>query len=160
MKKSAKKIAAVAAPAVTYTRDEIVSRCFSFLVDDIERRVVIEKETVATWAIRLTEEDPSRAFEWSNDAFRAAARVKVGKTVLAWIEAGKQNSVDEYSSTPSCEKIIRGIRDHLYGEVVRKAKWPDRSTSVQSNEMSLEINAEMAEMLEKLDRAIERMEEA
>ena len=52
------------------------------------------------------------------------------------------------------------VREILHGEVMRAAKWPERSTSVPSNEISLCVMAQKAEWLERLDNAVEYMKEA
>ena len=84
------------------------------------------------------EENPAYAFEWSYEAFKAAARIHVGKSLLYWTEK------DEATA----EKIIDFVKDM----VLRGARYPERSTSVQSNEMKREIISVYAELLDVASR--------
>ena len=82
-------------------------------------------------------ENPAYAFEWSHDAFRAAARVQVGMNIRAWVK---------YEEA-SAEKIM----DQVRRQVLHGAQYPERSTSMQSNIIKQEIVAVWAELLAKED---------
>jgi hypothetical protein len=79
--------------------------------------------------------DPAYAFEWSQNAFKGAARVQVGKTLLAWLD-------HEGATTESIMKEVQST-------VVRGARWPEHSTSQQSNLIKTEIVAVYAELLDR-----------
>lgn len=145
----------VAAPVIIETRDVKAARRFEYLEDELASTISQSSAEIAKWSERLSS-DPASAFEWSTNAFKAAGAHRAATWVKEMVEAGKEP--DEYTSAPPVEKIIKAVRDYLYVEVVRKARWPDRSTSAPSNEMSLLINAAMADWLEKIDRMIERIE--
>jgi hypothetical protein len=87
--------------------------------------------------------DPAHAFEWSQKAFESAGRQRAGQTVLAWIQTVHKNK-PELDDDGVAALVIAEITQ----TVVRKAKWPDRSTSTPSNEMSLYTNAAFAEYLD------------
>lgn len=80
-------------------------------------------------------DNPANAFEWSALAFRAAARVHVGRIIETWLS-------DKFTKfTP--EIIMREVE----ATVVHCARFPERSTSVQANTMHQEINSVWAELL-------------
>ena len=100
------------------------------------------------WRMRF-EKDPAYALEWASNAFKDAARHNVATAIIAWVEALRKEK-DEYTTRTSSQ-VLRIIVDELRGEVHRKAKYPDRSTSVTSNEMSLCMNSARAEWVEWLE---------
>lgn len=89
--------------------------------------------------------DPAYAFEWSgNGAFAAAAKLHVGKTLQAWLTNTKDSVVDTDK-----EEAATSIMNEVNRMVVRAARWPERSTSVQSNVMKQEIASVWAELVAK-----------
>jgi hypothetical protein len=76
--------------------------------------------------------DPAYAFEWSHEAFVAAGRVNAAGLALTDVTA---------------EQFLR----HAKAEMFRKTLWPERSTSVQSNEMSRCKVAALAELVERVE---------
>jgi hypothetical protein len=88
--------------------------------------------------------DPSYAFSWGAEAFKAAARHKVALQIQAWIRSTNTDA--------TFEERLASIIKELRAEVMRKAKWPEHSTSATSNLMALEMNSANAEMLETLER--------
>jgi len=94
--------------------------------------------------------DPAHTFEWDgSSAFDQAARLKVNQEFLGWVKSA-QNSANEYAK-PSSLAILKEVRGLLFDEVVRKARWPEHSTSFSSNEMSRCVLAHRTAMLVKLD---------
>ena len=87
--------------------------------------------------------DPAHAFEWSSKAFEAAGRQRAGQTVLAWVQTVHKNEPDLND-----DEVAVMVIAEITNTVVRKAKWPDRSTSVPSNEMSIYTNAAFADYLD------------
>jgi hypothetical protein len=97
------------------------------------------------------EKDPARAFEWSSDSFKQAARDSVAKTVLAYLERFRADDI--YSlKTPQAQLEI--ILKEFAAETMRNAKWPEHSTSPTSNYMSLCMMSARAEWVEHLEEAI------
>lgn len=117
---------------------------------DLERA----EQSLIDFSAKL-QRDAVYALEWSADIFKQAAASGMAKLLLSYITNFR--NADQYT-LPSSERIIRIIRHELYAEVLRRAKWPEHSTSVQSNEMALALNARRAEWLESFDRAIEAIE--
>lgn len=149
--------ASAPAPRIVKTREEKALGLLEFIQAGANKMVVDSQNELNVFTEKLTS-DPSYAFEWSYSAFQAAAKNKTAKDILALIDRGLKSMVDEYVATSSPEKVIRYVRAYLYGEVLRGAKWPERSTSVQSNQMKTELTAQRGEWLETFDRYIERIE--
>jgi hypothetical protein len=102
------------------------------------------------FAARLTK-DPSNAFEWSHGTFEQAARNHVAKHIMGSIKWFRDRAgEDEYSTTADLD-IVQHLRKSFFEVVVRGARWPERSTSVQSNEIKKVLVARYAEWLVKLD---------
>lgn len=81
---------------------------------------------------------PAYAFEWSNNALQAAAEKEFGEMLLAW------------TATPDAQ--VPAILDQVRYLVTCKARFPERSTSMVSNEMSLCRMAVMAQWLDNHER--------
>jgi hypothetical protein len=103
--------------------------------------------------------DPSYAFEWSASAFQAAAKLNVASHLNAIIEKVKSKSSDEYLTTADPIAVITTIKTILLDDVIRGARFPEKSTSLQSNAMATEIIAAKAEYLERITRLLERLED-
>jgi hypothetical protein len=111
------------------------------------------QEHLDRWRERFAQ-DPVNAFSWSKETFETAARKRSAEEIIGWIYRIKENNTDEYAA-PSDLKVLQVMRSELFKEVVRGAKWPERSTSPQSNEMATCLTAKRAEWLEKIDRKFE-----
>jgi len=106
-------------------------------IENFARELVNDAEGGLSRFAESFSQNPAYAFEWSSQAFRAAARLQVGKSLLAWMEG----------EPTSAEKIM----DQVRGFVLRGAQYPERSTSMQSNLMKQEVVAVWAELLSKED---------
>ena len=149
-----KVVEQVRAPAPPATWEDRLVRIIETANHDVEYAKKVCDAFVERFNTR-----PSDALSWSSDTFKQAARYDVAKTILAWIEQAKEQG-DEYCAGRSAKEVIMQVREILHGEVMRAAKWPERSTSVPSNEISLCVMAQKAEWLERLDNVVERMKEA
>lgn len=85
--------------------------------------------------------DPANALEWSSDIFAAAGKLQVAVYVLEVLTMERAEPV-----TDLAEKLVKSLKE----EALRKARWPERSTSIPSNEMSLSLNAARAEFITDL----------
>jgi hypothetical protein len=110
------------------------------------------QEHLDKWSERFAK-DPVDAFSWSKEIFEAAARKRSAEEIVTWINIVKENT-DEYAA-PSDLKILQMVRRNLFREVMHGAKWPERSTSPQSNEMAACLMAKRAEWLENIDHKFE-----
>lgn len=77
------------------------------------------------------DKDPARACEWSKDLFMAAARKQVASLVLAIVEHYQR----DYKDGLPPAQVIAAIRKELLAIVIRKARWPEHSTSPTHNYM-------------------------
>lgn len=105
-------------------------------------------ERVAKFAASLVA-DPARTFEWSREEFDAAADVKVGVMIQAAVTSLRERG-DEYDALSSI-RIAEMIKEDLLREVIRAARYPERSTSVQSNEIARSIAQSRAKVLEDMN---------
>jgi hypothetical protein len=94
--------------------------------------------------------DSAHAFEWSATSFENAARLKMIKLVESYLD---HDHVKQQA--PRCQLEI--MRGEFKAEVLRRAKWPECSTSPTSNFMNLCVNAARAEWLETIEKAIDRI---
>ena len=81
------------------------------------------------------EKDASYAFEWSQAAFAAAAEIEVGRIIVAAMESGT---------------TAEAIKSNALDQALRGARYPARSTSVQSNLMEQEVAAVWAKVYERI----------
>jgi hypothetical protein len=142
-------------PKVVKTPEVKATECLDRMTQECEWDINHSKKHIEEWKLRL-DKNPASAFEWSRESFEAAARFEVAHIVKRYVEEGK--SIKDDYTTPSDVEIIKTLRTIFYEDVLRRAKWPSRSTSVQSNEMELTLTARKAEWLEKFDNAIARIE--
>lgn len=84
--------------------------------------------------------DPSYELSWGGDAFRAAARLKVFKSVQTYLNDQDKLAADEVK--------IENVRKEAYNNVIRGAKHPARSTSPCSNLMEQEVTVAWSDVLE------------
>jgi hypothetical protein len=85
------------------------------------------------------------ALSWSQNTFKAAAFLEFAQTIQAQVKhveaQGKGTEVER------CTAIVR----HWTNECVRKARWPEHSTSATSNLIAEFRTAAMAEFASKFD---------
>src|SRR5262245_32723191 len=117
----------------------------------------IAQGDLSKWQAKF-ESDPAYAFSWSSDAFVSAAKAAVAKYVIEVIDAQRE-PVDEYT-VKTDEQVLKVLREGFYAAVLRGAKWPERSTSMPSNEMASQLVAQKAEWLEKFDNHLARLNRA
>ena len=154
-KRNLKIVAPAPAPKPVLTRSAKAAESLASLKQYAEWGVKSGERELAEFATRFAK-DPAHALSWSSNTFENAARYSMNKEVLEHI-ARLSEPQDEYT-TRSDEEVIRVMQREFAREVLRNAKWPERSTSPTSNEMSLRMMSARAEWLEKLDNHIERIE--
>lgn len=108
---------------------------FVNLAANLKAQINAAEATLTKWQTRLVE-DPSYAFQWSSDAFKAAATLEVLRPVVAAIENGAK-----------LEDIVK----HVNSQALRAARYPERSTSAQSNIISQDRGSVWAELAEQLE---------
>ena len=101
------------------------------LKQSLESDLKLENEHLIRWINRF-KEDPSDAFEWSDDAYRSAARIRVSEHLLRLINKGV-----------AADLILKVVTEL----VERGARYPERSTSIGSNHIEREITAAYAFVL-------------
>lgn len=114
---------------------------FETLTHFADRLVRNAERDLTAWKEKL-EKNPAYAFEWSSNAFQAAAELEVGKTVQAWLKMAVTSKRTE-------ERLLKDIMDEVRGCVIRGARWPQHSSSPQSNEMKTTVISVWAELLMK-----------
>lgn len=98
-----------------------------------DRMVVTGKDLVERFKDRLAQ-NPANAFEWSGDAFKGAAFIQVGSELAS---VNTDVEIDE-------------IIAYALQRVMGAARYPARSSSMQSNLMEQEIGAAWAHAHERL----------
>lgn len=102
--------------------------------------------------------DPAGAFEWSSNAFDAAASLKVADQIDELVR-NLEDRGDEYTRYSSLQ-IMRIVTKELDRSVKRYTRSPARSTSMQSNLIEQSIAAAQAKLLDTLERGFEFSEVA
>jgi len=110
------------------------------------------KRQIARFAEKLNE-DPLSAFSWSKETFDAAARHWVARTVLDYVKTLREQGDDYERKTD--KQIVECICREFKDEILNKARFPERSTSPQSNETALCKNAAMASWLIHVEQKFE-----
>ncbi len=87
------------------------------LIQALEYKISLVKNSLDQWKEKF-EKNPSYAFEWSNDAFKAAAHLELYSIVLHQLKDG-------------CS--IDALLDDLHDRILYKSSYPSMSTSVPSN---------------------------
>jgi hypothetical protein len=121
---------------------------FESLHIQCECDVKFAQEECDKWAAKFTA-DPAYAFEWAQGPMAQAARLSVNKFVLAVLDF-EDGSMKEKTPRERVEVVCRELQQ----EVMRNAKWPSRSTSSVSNDMSLCMMSARADMLEKVEQCL------
>lgn len=114
---------------------------FETLTHFADRLVQNAERDLTAWKEKL-EKNPAYAFEWSSRTFQAAAELEVGKTVQAWLKMAETSEHTE-------ERLLKDIMDEVKARVIRGARWPQHSSSPQSNEMKTIVISVWAELLMK-----------
>ena len=112
---------------------------FALAVDNAKSAA---QTTLTKFSVRFAT-DPAYALSWSADVFVAAARMKITREIEAWMQPGESDA--------SFSDRLAIVADELRREVLRRAKHPEHSTSMPSNEMALAENAARAEWLETIE---------
>jgi hypothetical protein len=137
------------------TREAAFDRALYGFVLDTRHSVQLLNERLAKWAEDF-KANPARALEWSADTFKAAGRLKVANHVIAIVEfAESKRQEDPVYGASSSEQVLVSILKEIRAATIHMAKYPERSTSVPSNELSICVMAAYAETLEKVERAVE-----
>jgi len=100
--------------------------------------------------------DPAYALSWSQKVFDFAARKKVCEYVINFFEQMEKKDIYEL---PTPRKMLEILREGMTDEVLRKARWPEHSTSETSNLMSTMTNAAWADFFAKDTETTERIED-
>ena len=117
----------------------------------LERIEFLSKEFLSSAKPRLAkfraslDNDPHYAFSWGSDAIKAAALHDVGTTLRGYITKVRENHSDWTD-----DQVADCIVVELEAELLRKARWPDSSTSEISNVISRERNAALAEFVSRM----------
>lgn len=111
--------------------------------EDIERC----KAACAAWAVKFNS-NPAYELAWSQGVFADAARLATATTVRDILTIAND---DPYEGDNRLRRV-RHLRDWLRDGVMSKARSPERSTSPQSNEVSLHTMSQQAEWLQKIER--------
>jgi len=126
-----------------------------YMLESLKRRLEREKES-ATNAIHGFAErfavNPANALEWSDKVFTYAAMKEACEGIESFIR--RQEEKDMYE-VPSSRKLLDMVQDMLLEETLNRAQYPESSTSVPSNLMSLRRNAARAEWCRRVRDAIE-----
>jgi hypothetical protein len=141
-------VAPVTPPSPAVVADHLLESIKKTALDNLAQA----KSVIERFQAKLSE-NAAYAFEWSRDAFEAAAQQKVAWEVLYYAERASENG-DEYTA-PSSLRVVQAIRNELEREVLHAARCPSRSTSPQSNEMTLTLASRRAEMLDLINRRLE-----
>ena len=98
----------------------------------------LNQETINSFAIRVVNE-PAKAFEWSNDSFRAFAFLQIRQIVIA--------QLDETEDCQPTMETLENLIARFQGRVITNATYPSHSTSPTSNLIAQYTLAAYAELL-------------
>lgn len=107
------------------------------ILDELQQRI-------DTWTVEL-KANPFHAMSWGSDVARNAARIDV----LKWVLEGINSMQRDLEPMPAAE-ILQTLAKEAREDVMRKAKYPDYSTSPISNLMSLMRNSALSEFEQDL----------
>lgn len=141
------------------TKEETIRQTMEYFVETIESRLKFSKKDLDEFAAKFAE-NPLRALEWSADTFKKAAEFEAASIVKIMYDHQLEQRKNEQYLAKTDLQILESIRDRFREEVIRKAKWPDRSSSVPSNEVSIYLNSAKAEWLETLDQFVKKIRKA
>lgn len=111
------------------------------LADEFQR---MSRERLEAFAIAFAK-DPQYAFSWGEPAIKAAAQKHVGDMLTDYIARVRANQ-PEWDD----EKVADCIVNELTAELIRKARWPEHSTSQISNLIAQERTAHIAEFVARM----------
>lgn len=110
------------------------------LMERLKNNIKFKQDAIAKFQKNLSE-DPQYAFQWGDDAMRAAAIISVSHWALRMLG-------DEYS----VEDLIKRLND----SIMSNAKFPKQSTSQVSNIAEIYKTMAMAEVAEIANEHKER----
>jgi hypothetical protein len=134
------------------TREVQFDDYLDYLMREIDSENKFHREAVVKFASDV-QDDPLRALEWSKDVFTRAAKLAVGKDVMARVAECRQRG-DSYDR-PSSETIIGWVKQALHEEMLRGAKYPSHSTSPQANEVQTCKTAAFADLYDRIVRHLD-----
>lgn len=146
-------------PVVKKTKDEVIKEVMENITYEIEVSIRWCKKEIDAFSAKFAA-NPLHALEWSQSTFQTAGKFEATMIVDRYLKEGLKRKTEDAYVTISDVQILQEIRNFLYEEVTRKAKWPDSSTSQPSNFASICLNAAKAEWLERMDNALARIERA
>ena len=118
----------------------------SWIKDTIHRNIERAQTALDHWIEHRLKSAPADAFEWSKDRFADAAAIKVWSDV--------ENMIKD---APLVDRL-RDVHDALTRETMRKARYPEQSSSQQSNLMSIEMMSAMAKAAEDVGNFLKMLE--
>jgi hypothetical protein len=105
------------------------------------------EDLLAEFKSKLNGDDPAYAFEWGRQGMEAAARIWAGRQLEFWLEQFSKG--DEYVK-PEPEEVAGNVLRKIEEEVIRRARWPESSTSPVSNQIAIYRLAALAEVVAKV----------
>lgn len=131
----------ISAQLIAPRYEPVNTRTKAYLLQSAEELKRSAQHTLEEFQGRITKYGYAYAFEWSASAFQAAARVAVAESLIAWLD----KQVEGKTEAEMVEMILKEVGRI----VVRGARWPEHSTSQQSNVMKTEITAVWADFYAK-----------
>lgn len=153
-----RKLAIVQNPQPKQTREELMLQSRQQILKYAEWDDKAAKKDLVEFSEKLAK-SPAYALSWSASAFQAAAKVEAAAYITQSIESLTESLADEYGP-PSFLKVLEVIREGLLAAVVRGGRYPERSTSPQSNVMAQDIVAAKGEWLDKIEAQIRMISKA
>lgn len=115
--------------------------------DHIITKIATQKESIGDFASSLLD-DPTHALEWSSGAFKIAATLWVYKDLLRLYDRVIASNVGDSQKKQEITESLNRAYFSFTEDALRLAKYPPRSTSVQSNFMEQEKAAAKVEALD------------
>jgi hypothetical protein len=138
----------------TRTADQVLAS----VKDEAEQEVRFSKSSLDKFAERFNE-DAAHALDWFGQTAEQAGRNSIAKLVLKYLEVfAKQNS-EESAEQKSAKMTLEIMLEEFTAECMRRARWPEHSTSSVGNYMSICLNGARAEWIEKLELSLKKIGE-
>lgn len=131
----------------------------SDLIEHLKSQIVYYENDLRSWVNKMSEgttADIVYQLEWGQNQFETSGRFFAWSEALAWINNSIAHREEEKAETTD-EQILEAVIKAMKEECLRRARWPERSTSRTSSEISLCKNAGRAELLEKLESFLREM---
>lgn len=148
----ARRMAVVEAPPVYQTRTISGESLLQGIVERATAELDQTKRHIASFAEKLNE-NPLGTLSWSKDTFDVAARNWVAQCVLNYVKILREQGDDYERKTD--RQIVECICREFKDEILNKARFPERSTSSQSNEAMMCKIAAMANWLQSVEQKFE-----